>query len=52
VKCLAEQSGQLWHSSTIYLHPKIHEYAEKLTAKMPDNLKVSTMTWQYVATFL
>ena len=41
VKSLEEQSRQLWHTSNVFLHPKIHEYAEsKLAAKMPGNLKV------------
>src|SRR6187455_292524 len=30
----------LQHSTTIYLHPNIAEYAEKLAAKMPGDLKV------------
>lgn len=37
---LKEQSETLWHTTSIYMHPKIHEYAEKLAAKMPGNLKV------------
>ena len=32
---------RLWHTTNIYMHPGIHEYAEKLTAKLPGNLKVS-----------
>ena len=43
MKKLEEQSRQLWHSSGIYLQPKIHEYVEKLVAKMPGNLKVSVV---------
>jgi alanine-glyoxylate transaminase/(R)-3-amino-2-methylpropionate-pyruvate transaminase len=34
------QSEILQHSTTIYLHPNIAEYAEKLAAKMPGDLKV------------
>lgn len=30
----------LGHCSNVYLHPELHEYAEKLTNKMPGNLKV------------
>ena len=33
---------KMWHTSNIYYHPTIHEYAEKLTAKLPDPLNVST----------
>jgi len=40
---LEDQSRRLWHSTNIYLHPTIHEYVEKLTAKMPGNLKVSAV---------
>lgn len=30
----------LWHTTNIYLHPNIHEFAEKLTSKLPGDLKV------------
>lgn len=39
-KALEDQSRKLWHCTNVYLHPKIHEYVEKLAAKMPGNLKV------------
>lgn len=29
---------KLWHTTNIYLHPKIHEYAERLTATLPKDL--------------
>lgn len=35
-----EQMNKLWHTTNIYLHPKIHEYAERLTSTLPGNLKV------------
>lgn len=34
------QNELLQHSTTIYLHPNIAEYAQKLAAKMPGELKV------------
>jgi alanine-glyoxylate transaminase/(R)-3-amino-2-methylpropionate-pyruvate transaminase len=34
------QSGTLQHSTTIYLQPRIAEFAEKLASKMPGDLKV------------
>src|SRR5215471_8059990 len=34
------QNELLQHATTIYLHPNIGEYAKKLAAKMPDDLKV------------
>lgn len=34
-----KQNETLQHSTTIYLQPKIAEYAEKLASKMPGNLK-------------
>lgn len=40
-KALEDQLKLLWHTTNIYLHPRIHEYAEKLTAKLPGNLKVA-----------
>ncbi|XP_062984227.1 alanine--glyoxylate aminotransferase 2, mitochondrial [Elgaria multicarinata webbii] len=39
-----KQLGRLWHTSNIYLHPTIHEYAEKLTLLFPDPLKVVFLT--------
>jgi alanine-glyoxylate transaminase/(R)-3-amino-2-methylpropionate-pyruvate transaminase len=34
------QNQVLQHSTTIYLHPNVAQYAEKLAAKMPGELKV------------
>lgn len=39
-ECLKQQLDRLWHTTNIYMHPKIHEFAEKLTAKLPGDLKV------------
>jgi alanine-glyoxylate transaminase / (R)-3-amino-2-methylpropionate-pyruvate transaminase len=36
-----EQMQRLWHTTNIYMHPKLHEYAAALTAKLPGDLKVS-----------
>lgn len=30
----------LWHTTSIYMHPKIFEYSQKLSAKLPGNLNV------------
>ena len=38
-----KQLGKLWHTTNIYYHPKIHEYAEQLTAKLPGDLKASSI---------
>ncbi|XP_020851286.1 alanine--glyoxylate aminotransferase 2, mitochondrial isoform X2 [Phascolarctos cinereus] len=35
-----KQLGRLWHTSPVFLHPAIHEYAEKLAALLPKPLKV------------
>jgi len=35
-----KQNETLQHSTTIYLHPNIGEFAEKLASKMPGDLKV------------
>jgi alanine-glyoxylate transaminase/(R)-3-amino-2-methylpropionate-pyruvate transaminase len=40
VQAARRQNETLQHSTTIYLHPNIAEYAEKLAAKMPGDLKV------------
>lgn len=37
-QALKDQVDTLWHTTNIYLHPKIHEYAERLTATLPDKL--------------
>ncbi|KJE92790.1 alanine-glyoxylate aminotransferase [Capsaspora owczarzaki ATCC 30864] len=41
LKAAEDQLKKLWHTTNIYLHPTIHEYAAKLTSKMPGNLKVA-----------
>src|SRR5205809_4486717 len=40
VEAARRQSELLQHATTIYLHPNIAQYAEKLAAKMPGDLKV------------
>lgn len=40
VAALNRQNELLQHTTTIYLHPNIATYAEKLAAKMPGDLKV------------
>lgn len=44
VAAAEKQMKKLWHTTNIYLHPKIHEYAEQLAAKLPGNLKVVYLT--------
>lgn len=34
----------LWHTTCIYMHPKIFEYAQRLTSKLPGNLNVVYFT--------
>jgi alanine-glyoxylate transaminase/(R)-3-amino-2-methylpropionate-pyruvate transaminase len=40
VEAARKQNEVLQHSTTIYLHPNISQYAEKLASKMPGDLKV------------
>jgi alanine-glyoxylate transaminase/(R)-3-amino-2-methylpropionate-pyruvate transaminase len=40
VEAARRQNETLQHSTTIYLHPNIAQYAEKLASKMPGRLKV------------
>src|SRR6516165_115292 len=40
IEAARKQNGLLQHSTTIYLHPNIAEYAQKLASKMPGDLKV------------
>lgn len=35
-----KQMDSLWHTTNIYYHPTVHEYAELLASKLPGNLKV------------
>merc|ERR1719220_1164387 len=35
---LKAQVDTLWHTTSIYMHAKIHEYAERLTATLPESL--------------
>eukprot|EP00761_Pharyngomonas_kirbyi_P011804 gb/GECH01011830.1/.p1 GENE.gb/GECH01011830.1/~~gb/GECH01011830.1/.p1 ORF type:complete len:486 (+),score=121.14 gb/GECH01011830.1/:1-1458(+) len=37
-EALSAQSEKLWHTTSIYLHPKIHEYTEQLLDKFPEPL--------------
>ncbi|XP_069348718.1 alanine--glyoxylate aminotransferase 2, mitochondrial isoform X4 [Eulemur rufifrons] len=39
-----KQLGRLWHTSTLFFHPPMHEYAEKLSALLPEPLKVIFLT--------
>ncbi|CAG0921976.1 unnamed protein product [Notodromas monacha] len=39
-KALKDQADVLWHTTSIYPHPQIHQYAKELTDRMPGNLKV------------
>ncbi|XP_076407883.1 alanine--glyoxylate aminotransferase 2, mitochondrial isoform X1 [Peromyscus maniculatus bairdii] len=34
------QMDRLWHTSSVFFHPQMHEYAEKLSALLPEPLKV------------
>lgn len=50
-----KQMKKLWHTTNIYLHSPIHEYAEKLVSKMPGDLKVQLTTFSrvfYIIVFL
>ncbi|XP_041375201.1 alanine--glyoxylate aminotransferase 2, mitochondrial-like [Gigantopelta aegis] len=44
VEATHKQLNKLWHTTNIYLHPTIHEYAEKLAGKLPGDLKVVYFT--------
>ena len=37
-KALEEQIHRLWHTTNIYLHPKVHEYARRLVETLPEPL--------------
>jgi alanine-glyoxylate transaminase/(R)-3-amino-2-methylpropionate-pyruvate transaminase len=39
-----QQTGRLQHTTTIYLHPTIAQFAEKLASKMPDGLSRTYFT--------
>ena len=44
LEAVNRQNALLQHTTTIYLHPNIAEYATALAAKMPGNLKVCYFT--------
>ncbi|MEQ8211629.1 MAG: aspartate aminotransferase family protein [Lacipirellulaceae bacterium] len=44
VEKVKQQTGQLQHTTTIYLHPTIAQFAEKLAEKMPDGLSRTYFT--------
>ncbi|MCH2114376.1 MAG: aspartate aminotransferase family protein [Pirellulales bacterium] len=44
VERVREQVGRLQHTTTIYLHPTIAQFAEKLSSKMPQGLTRSYFT--------
>lgn len=35
-----KQLDKLWHTTSIYMYPTVHEYTERLVEKLPGNLKV------------
>ncbi|XP_075225460.1 alanine--glyoxylate aminotransferase 2, mitochondrial [Lycorma delicatula] len=35
-----KQIDKLWHTTNIYMHPNLYEYADRLTSTLPGNLKV------------
>ena len=44
IEKVREQNGRLQHTTTIYLHPAIAQFAEKLASKMPAGLTRSYFT--------
>ncbi|XP_014233656.1 alanine--glyoxylate aminotransferase 2, mitochondrial isoform X1 [Trichogramma pretiosum] len=44
VEAATQQSRQLGHTTAVYLHPRYHEYAEKLTSKLPAPLSCVYLT--------
>ncbi len=44
VERVGEQMGRLQHTTTIYLHPTVGQYAKKLAEHMPGELKVTYFT--------
>lgn len=41
---LKTQLDKLWHTTSIYMYPAVHEYTQKLIQKFPGNLKVCLFT--------
>ena len=37
---IKSQLDTLWHTTQLYMHSPLHEYAQKLADTMPGNLKV------------
>lgn len=48
LRAIEEQGKLLQHATTIYLHHAIADFAEGLASKMPGNLKVKGLSFQFV----
>lgn len=44
VEAAEKQMKNLWHTTNIYMHPTLHQYAAELVEKLPGNLKVVYFT--------
>ncbi|XP_031849429.1 alanine--glyoxylate aminotransferase 2, mitochondrial [Nomia melanderi] len=44
VAAITEQTAKLNHVSSVYMHPRLYEYAKKLAKKFPGKLKVVYLT--------
>lgn len=42
---LEEQIQHLWHTTSIYMYPGIHEYTQKLLSKFPKDSKLDTVLY-------
>ncbi|KAG9488401.1 hypothetical protein GDO78_007944 [Eleutherodactylus coqui] len=43
-EAVKKQLNHLWHTTNIYFHSPLHEYAEKLASRLPGELKVLYLT--------
>lgn len=44
LKAIQDQENRLQHTTTIYLHNEVAQYAKELTDRMPGNLKASVVS--------
>lgn len=48
LKAIQDQENRLQHTTTIYLHNEVAQYAKELTDRMPGNLKASAESYECV----
>lgn len=51
VEAIEKQLRQIWHTTVIYMNPTLTLYSQKLTSKLPGDLKVFSYSVIYLFRF-